>query len=144
MRPGNVVVDLGAAPGGWSQVAIQALKGRGNVFAIDLLDVQPIDGVEILKGDFLSPAVRARLIESVMSLESKGSKTFKAGTGLADTVLSDMMASMSGIRDRDIQASLDLVHAATTFAKGVLKSEDQPKQADLRGEGSPASGGNLV
>ncbi|KAL7424268.1 2' O-ribose methyltransferase [Cryptotrichosporon argae] len=107
---GGVVVDLGAAPGGWAQVAAGrvgvGLRGRGRVIALDLLGMDPIAGVDVWTGDFLDPAVRARLAADV---------------GKVDTVLSDMMAPMSGVRARDVQASLDLVGAAATFARCVLR-----------------------
>ena len=61
IRPGMVVVDLGAAPGSWSQVVMQRLKGQGRVIALDLLEMQPIPGVEFLQGDFREDAVLALL-----------------------------------------------------------------------------------
>ena len=112
--PGRNIIDLGAAPGGWSQVAKRLLRsggggGGGKVIALDFLPFEPIDGVDIIQGDFLSDHVRQELAIRVA----------QDGVGC---VLSDMMAPMSGVRMRDVQASLDLVRAATDFAMGVLAS----------------------
>lgn len=107
---GKTVVDLGAAPGGWSQVA--ANKGSSRVIAVDLLDMEPIKRVDFIRGNFLDHAVQQQVAE----LTGRGGEL-----GKVDTVLSDMMASMTGVRDRDVQASLDLVTAATAFGIQTLK-----------------------
>ena len=89
-KPGSKVVDLGAAPGGWSQVAAQrtlAADGRGKVVAIDLLDMPPLPGVAFLNLDFLDPAAPERL-EALLS-------------GPADVVMSDMAANATGHRKTD-------------------------------------------
>src|SRR5690349_8350449 len=65
IRPGEVVVDLGAAPGGWSQVAAIRLQGRGQVIALDLLEMPPIPGVDFFQGDFRDDAVLAQLEEKL-------------------------------------------------------------------------------
>ena len=106
-RPGAVVFDLGAAPGGWSQVAAQAVGAAGRVCAIDLLAVQPIAGVELLRGDFTEPATRAALLARA--------------PGGADLVLSDMAPNISGIADRDQRLSLELAGLAVDFAREVLR-----------------------
>src|SRR5437763_15896940 len=90
LKPGARVVDLGAAPGGWSQVAangVGAAQGRGRVVAIDALDMQPIAGVEFLVLDFLDPDAPERL-KAMLS-------------GPADVVLSDMAANATGHRRAD-------------------------------------------
>ncbi|KLT39108.1 23S ribosomal RNA methyltransferase [Cutaneotrichosporon oleaginosum] len=115
---GRRVVDLGAAPGGWSQVAAEKqrqFRGKGVVVAVDLLPMEAMPGVEVVTGDFFDTGVQSRGASSTAEM---------ADTGLADCVLSDMMASMSGIRDRDVAASLDLVSAATWLAHQVLRSKD--------------------
>lgn len=119
---GRAVVDLGAAPGGWSQVALAAVQkqsGRGGgregaVVAVDLLPMDELPGVEVVTGDFFDPQVQEQVRNGLRG--AKGNED-----GSADTVLSDMMAAMSGVRVRDIQASLDLVSAATEFAHAVLR-----------------------
>ncbi|KAL1410977.1 2' O-ribose methyltransferase [Vanrija albida] len=115
---GRAVVDLGAAPGGWSQVAERAIRHRhGVVVAVDLLPMDAMPGVSVVTGDFFAPDVQ----DKVHALLAAGDR-YERGT--ADTVLSDMMAAMSGNRVRDVQASLDLVGAATEFAHLVLRPAD--------------------
>jgi len=101
LRPGARVVDLGAAPGGWSQVAAQrvgAAEGRGRVVAIDVLEMQPIAGVEFLRMDFLDAQAPQRL------------KTMLGGP--ADVVLSDMAANATGHRRTDHLKIMALAEAA--------------------------------
>jgi 23S rRNA (uridine2552-2'-O)-methyltransferase len=110
LRPGARVVDLGAAPGGWSQVAakrVGAGEGRGGVVAIDLLDMPPISGVDVLKLDFLDPEAPDRLKASL--------------GGEADLVLSDMAANATGHRQTDHLRIMALAEAAAAFACEVLK-----------------------
>lgn len=108
LRPGMVVVDLGAAPGSWSQVAIQRVGGAGRVIALDLLEMEPIKGVEFLQGDFQDDAVLAALEEKL------------AGTRV-DVVLSDMAPNMSGIDLVDQARSVQLGELALDFAARHLK-----------------------
>ena len=110
LRPGARVVDLGAAPGGWSQVAanrVGAGEGRGRVIAIDLLDISPIPGVDVLKLDFLDPEAPERLKAML--------------DGEADLVLSDMAANATGHRQTDHLRIMGLAEAAAAFAREVLK-----------------------
>ena len=109
-KPGSKVVDLGAAPGGWSQVAAQrtlAADGRGKVVAIDLLDMPPLPGVAFLNLDFLDPAAPERL-EALLS-------------GPADVVMSDMAANATGHRKTDHLRIMALAEAAAMFAREVLE-----------------------
>jgi len=98
LRPGMTVVDLGAAPGGWSQIAAQRVRQGGRVVAIDLLDMAPIPGVAFQKGDF-----RALVFD-----------------GRADVVLSDVSPNISGIRDADQARVAELVEEAAALARKVL------------------------
>jgi len=110
LKSGARVVDLGAAPGGWSQVAAQRVggaEGRGCVVAIDLLPMEPIAGVEFLQLDFLDAAAPERL-EKMLG-------------GGADVVLSDMAANATGHRPTDHLKIMGLVEAAAAFAREVLK-----------------------
>jgi 23S rRNA (uridine2552-2'-O)-methyltransferase len=107
LRPGARVVDLGAAPGGWSQVAAKRIGERGRVVAIDVLDMEPIAGVEFARIDFLDPDAPARL------------KAMLGGP--ADLVLSDMAANATGHRRTDHLKIMALVEAAAQFASEVLK-----------------------
>src|SRR5438094_3619924 len=90
-RPGSVVVDLGAAPGGWSQVAAEKVKPGGRVIAVDLLEIAPISGVTVVKGDILLDAA---------IIDLKGAK--------ADVVLSDLSPHLSGIRNVDQARTAEL------------------------------------
>lgn len=109
LKPGLSVVDLGAAPGGWSQVAAERVKaqdGQGRVVAIDLLPVDPVPGVDILTGDFLADDMLAELTARC--------------AGRVDLVLSDMAPSASGQPDIDHLRILNLAEAALDFACRVL------------------------
>lgn len=110
LRPGARVVDLGAAPGGWSQVAAKRVgvaEGRGRVITIDLLDMPPISGVDFLRLDFLDPEAPERLRAML--------------GGEADLVLSDMAANATGHRQTDHLRIMALAEAAAAFACEVLK-----------------------
>jgi len=109
LRPGLRVVDLGAAPGGWSQVAAKRVGApdRGRVVGIDLLPIDPIPGVETMQLDFLDAAVPERLAAEL--------------AGGADVVLSDMAANATGHRATDHLKIMGLVEAAAAFAREVLK-----------------------
>jgi 23S rRNA (uridine2552-2'-O)-methyltransferase len=108
-RPGRRVVDLGATPGGWSQVAaarVEAAEGRGRVVAIDVLAMPDVAGVEFLHLDFLDPQAPERL-QAMLG-------------GDADVVLSDMAANASGHRTTDHLKIMALAEAAAEFARAVL------------------------
>jgi 23S rRNA (uridine2552-2'-O)-methyltransferase len=110
LRPGMTVVDLGAAPGGWSQVAakrVGAGEGKGRVVAIDLLEMPQIAGVQFAQVDFLDPGAPEKLISML--------------GGRADIVLSDMAANTTGHRKTDQLRIVGLVEAAALFASEVLK-----------------------
>ncbi|KAK8869544.1 hypothetical protein IAR55_000111 [Kwoniella newhampshirensis] len=143
------VVDLGAAPGGWCQVASNLLKkGRGKVWAVDILGMEPIPGVEFIKGDFLSEEVRdslkARVQESQLGQQRVEDGAGEVGFRGIDTVLSDMMAPMTGIRIRDIGISLQLCTAATIFARDVLRKAKGGEEVRKEGGKKVYPGGNLV
>jgi 23S rRNA (uridine2552-2'-O)-methyltransferase len=106
LRPGFTVVDLGAAPGGWSQVAAQKVKPAGRVIAVDLLDIAPISGVTVLKADFREQSLIAAL---------KGAQ--------ADVVLSDLSPNLSGIANVDQARSLELALGALDFCGKALKPD---------------------
>ncbi len=84
LKPGMTVVDLGAAPGGWSQYAAKVLQGRGRIVALDILPMDAINGVEFIQGDFTEDAV----LEQLLSL---------LGPDRPQLVMSDMAPNMSGI-----------------------------------------------
>jgi 23S rRNA (uridine2552-2'-O)-methyltransferase len=110
LKPGDVVVDLGAAPGGWSQAAakrVSAAGGRGAVVALDILPFDPIPGVIILQQDFGEPEADPRLFEALAGRR-------------ADAVLSDMAAPATGHRQTDHLRIMGLAEEALTFALQVL------------------------
>ena len=109
LKPGARVIDLGAAPGGWSQIAakrVGASEGKGKVIGIDLLEMDAVPGVDFMQLDFLDPSAPDILKE-------------KLG-GLADVVLSDMAANTTGHRKTDHLRIVALVEAAAEFAVEVL------------------------
>ena len=103
LRPGMVMVDLGAAPGGWSQVAAKRLGGSGKVVAIDLLEMEPVAGVTFIQGDFGS---KKGLAAVEAALEGRR----------VDLVLSDMAPNMTGIAVTDQARSMNLAELARDFA----------------------------
>jgi 23S rRNA (uridine2552-2'-O)-methyltransferase len=106
--PGQTVVDLGAAPGSWTEYAARRVGARGKVIAIDLLEMAPIAGVEFIQGDFTAAAALARLERTL-------------GADGADLVLSDMAPNMSGVSATDQARSLQLAELAADFALAHLK-----------------------
>ena len=108
LRPGMLVVDLGAAPGGWSQYAGKVLNGKGSVFALDILPMGALPGVTFILGDFREPATLAELTAAV------------AGRPV-DLVMSDMAPNMSGVDAVDQPRQLHLAELALDFAREALK-----------------------
>jgi 23S rRNA (uridine2552-2'-O)-methyltransferase len=106
--PGAVVVDLGAAPGGWSQYAARRLAGNGAVYALDLLPMDAIPGVNFQQGDFREQAVLDALIADL-------------GGRRVDLVLSDMAPNMSGVDVVDQARAADLEALALDFARKALR-----------------------
>ncbi len=110
LRPGMTVVDLGAAPGGWSQVAVQRMKlmaGGGRVIAVDVIPMEPISGVEQLRLDMTDEDAANRLGETL-------------GDNRADLVLSDMHAPATGHKATDHFRIMSLVEAALDLAEEIL------------------------
>ncbi len=107
LKPGARVVDLGAAPGGWSQVASRRVGAQGRVVAMDILAMDEVSGVDFAKLDFLDAAAPAKL------------KAMLGGP--ADVVLSDMAANATGHRQTDHLRIMALIEAAAEFAGEVLK-----------------------
>ncbi|MEZ7863255.1 MAG: 23S rRNA (uridine(2552)-2'-O)-methyltransferase RlmE [Aeromonadaceae bacterium] len=107
IKPGMTVVDLGAAPGGWSQFAVEQVGDKGRVIACDILPMDPIAGVDFLQGDFREEAVLAALLERV-------------GDAKVDVVMSDMAPNMSGTLAVDQPRSMYLVELALEMCKEVL------------------------
>lgn len=125
LKPGQIVVDLGAAPGGWSQYARPLLGSRGQLFALDILPFEPIPGVDIIVGDFREDAVLRQLED-------------KVGDQSVDVVLSDMAPNLSGIDPADQAASIYLCELALEFAKAHLKPRGTLLVKAFQGEGFEA------
>ncbi len=125
MRAGMVIVDLGAAPGGWSQCAAKAVGQGGRVIALDVLEMEPVDGVEFICGDFTEDAPLAEL-ESAL-----------AGDGV-DLVLSDMAPNMSGMGFIDQPKAMYLAELALDFARDRLKPGGAFVVKMFQGTGSDA------
>ncbi|QFY88256.1 23S rRNA (uridine(2552)-2'-O)-methyltransferase RlmE [Magnetovirga frankeli] len=108
IRRGQVIVDLGAAPGGWSQVAARILDGRGRVIALDLLPMDSLAGVDFIQGDFREDAVLRQMREVL------------AGAAV-DLVISDMLPNVTGVAAVDQPKSIYLCELALDFARECLK-----------------------
>ena len=122
LRPDMVVVDLGAAPGGWSQVVADALKGRGRLIALDILPMAPLDGVEVIEGDFTDSQVLEQLLQTL-----DGQRV--------DLVLSDIAPNMSGVAAVDQSRSMYLAELALDFARGQLTRNGALMIKLFQGEG---------
>ena len=123
-RPGDAVVDLGAAPGGWAQALAERVGRSGRVFAVDLLDIAPIPGVTVVRGDFREETVLQRLEDAL-----DGRKL--------DLVVSDMAPNLSGVRATDQARSVHLCELALAFAKDHLKPRGAFLVKIFQGTGYP-------
>ena len=110
LKRGEVVVDLGATPGGWSQVAVQCVGESGLVLALDLLEMAPIRGVHFIQGDFREDAVLTQLEEALGERE-------------VGVVLSDMAPNMSGVAVMDQARVMHLAELGLDFSRAHLKPE---------------------
>ena len=127
LKPGMVVVDLGAAPGGWSQIARERLgqkngEWQGRVIALDILPMQGIGGVEFILGDFREDAVLEQLKQAL-------------GGAVVDLVLSDMAPNLSGMTAVDQPRSMHLVELAEEFASAHLRHGGAFLTKMFQGEG---------
>ena len=107
-RSGSVVMDLGSAPGGWSQIVAPIVGDSGRVIASDILPMSGIVGVDFIQGDFTDEAVYDQILQTL-------------GDDQVDTVVSDMAPNMSGVNTTDQYASMYLVELALDMARNVLK-----------------------
>ncbi|RDV26865.1 23S rRNA (uridine(2552)-2'-O)-methyltransferase RlmE [Alteromonas aestuariivivens] len=106
--PGKVVMDLGSAPGGWSQIVAPAVGDSGRVIASDILPMDSIIGVDFIQGDFTDEAVYNQILETLNGDQ-------------VDLVISDMAPNLSGVNTTDQYASIYLVELALDMARNVLK-----------------------
>ncbi len=109
LKPGMTVIDLGSAPGGWSQYAARRVGPTGTVIALDLLPMEPIAGVVFLQGDFREPSSLDRLTATLSGRR-------------ADLVMSDMAPNLSGVKSSDQARAMALLESALEFARGSLQS----------------------
>lgn len=122
IRPGMTVLDLGSAPGGWSQVAAALVGDRGRVIASDILPMDSIAGVEFIQGDFTEEEVLHRILAAV-------------GEAPVDLVISDMAPNMSGMNAVDQPRSMYLVELALDMARAVLAPGGSFVSKVFQGEG---------
>lgn len=108
IRPGMTVIDLGASPGGWSQVVKQFVGDKGRVVALDILPMTPITGVLFIQGDFREPDINKQLLHEM-------------GMDGADLVISDMSPNISGVASVDQPRMIYLAELTLEMAKSVLK-----------------------
>lgn len=108
LKPGMTVIDLGAAPGGWSEYAVTQLGGKGRIIALDILPMAPMAGVEIIEGDFREEAVLTELLDLI-------------GKDRADLVICDMAPNISGMGVVDLPRAYYLSELALDLAQQVLK-----------------------
>jgi 23S rRNA (uridine2552-2'-O)-methyltransferase len=108
LKPSSVVVDLGSAPGGWSQVAAKLVGSKGKVIASDILQMESIAGVDFILGDFTDPDI----LQNILDLLEKD---------VVDLVISDMAPNMSGIKGVDQPKAMYLVELALDLACQILK-----------------------
>lgn len=125
IKPGMTVVDLGAAPGGWSQVAVQLVGDSGQVIASDILPMDSMAGVTFIQGDFTEDAVYEKILEAV-------------GDKPVDVVISDMAPNMSGMSSIDQPKAMYLVELALDLARQVLKPDGVFLAKVFQGEGFDA------
>jgi 23S rRNA (uridine2552-2'-O)-methyltransferase len=122
LKPGITIVDLGAAPGGWSQYIQRTLGGRAQAVALDVLPMEPVPGVAFIQGDFRDAAVLAQL-------------EARLGDQKADLVLSDMAPNISGIDVADQAGAMDLAELALEFARSRLRPGGTLLVKVFQGEG---------
>jgi 23S rRNA (uridine2552-2'-O)-methyltransferase len=125
IRPGMLIVDLGSAPGGWSQVAGRLVGDRGRVLATDILPMDPLKNVEFIQGDFTDEAVLNQILGRL-----EGHKP--------DLIISDIAPNISGIDSADQASSMYLVEIALDFARQVLKPKGDFVAKVFQGAGSDA------
>jgi 23S rRNA (uridine2552-2'-O)-methyltransferase len=123
IRPGMLVVDLGSAPGGWSQVAARLVGAKGRVLATDILPMEPLKNVDFIQGDFTEEPVLKQVLDWL-------------GGTQPDVVLSDIAPNISGIDSADQASSMYLVELALDMARQVLKPKGDFVAKVFQGVGS--------
>ncbi len=122
LRAGQIVVDLGAAPGGWSQIAAPLVGRKGVIIALDILPMEPLSGVTLIEGDFAEQDVHNQLVTALNGRP-------------VDLVMSDIAPNISGVRAVDQPKAMYLAELALDFAQGTLKSGGDFLTKVFQGEG---------
>ena len=122
IRPGNIVMDLGSAPGGWSQVAGPWVGNRGRIIATDILPMDYLEYTDFIQGDFTDDAVFEQILAALNDAK-------------ADVVISDMAPNISGVNAADQASSMYLVELALDMAQRVLKPKGSFVAKVFQGEG---------
>ncbi|VAW69720.1 23S rRNA (uridine(2552)-2'-O)-methyltransferase [hydrothermal vent metagenome] len=125
IKPGSVVIDLGAAPGSWCEYVVRRLKGKGRIIALDILPMEPVEGVEIITGDFLEDSVFEKLLNTL-------------GDDQPDLVICDMAPNMSGQQAVDIPRAMYMAELALDLSQQVLKPGGNLLVKLFQGEGFDA------
>ncbi len=125
IRPGMLVMDLGSAPGGWSQVAGKIVGDKGRVIASDILPMDPVRNVDFIQGDFTEESVFNQILDSL-------------GGKQPDLIISDIAPNISGIDSADQASSMYLVELALDMARKVLKPKGNFVAKVFQGSGSDA------
>ncbi len=125
IRPGMTIVDLGAAPGGWSQYALGLIGRKGRIVAMDILPMDPLPGVEFVQGDFADDGVLEQLLQAVRGQE-------------IDLVMSDIAPNISGVDAVDQPRAMYLAELAVDFADKVLRPGGDLLVKLFQGEGFDA------
>ena len=123
IRPGMLIMDLGSAPGGWSQVAGKLVGESGRVIASDILPMDPLDNVDFIQGDFTDDGVFQQILE-------------KLGERQADLIISDIAPNISGVAAADQAASMYLVELVLDMVRQVLRPGGNFVAKVFQGEGS--------
>ncbi len=137
IRPNMQVVDLGAAPGGWSQYAAELVGSNGRVVASDILSIDPLPFVEFVKGDFTEESVLNEIL-SVLNKNADNSSSDKTTNYRADVVISDMAPNMTGVEATDQPRSIYLCELSLDMACQILKPGGSFVAKVFQGDGSEA------
>ena len=129
IRPNMQVVDLGAAPGGWSQYATELVGDNGRVVASDILSIDPLPFVEFIQGDFTEESV----LNEILDVLNKDEKKYKA-----DVVISDMAPNITGVEAIDQPKSIYLCELSLDMARQILKPDGSFVVKVFQGDGSDA------
>jgi 23S rRNA (uridine2552-2'-O)-methyltransferase len=122
LKPGMIVVDLGSAPGGWSQIAVNLVKPSGKVIASDILEMEEVSDVHFIQGDFTEEMCFQQILTAV-------------GGKPVDLVISDMAPNLSGMNDIDQPKSMHLIDLAVDFAEQTLRPGGSLLMKVFQGEG---------